>query len=112
MALKRCCIGRGVSAIRHKTGNRSYTYYAMLSLKPIFDGYEAEGTVFGSIGKEAFQAIKFVSPLNQTIKAFEKNISPLDQMIENNVKESNLLCSVRDSLLPKLMSGKMGVKNV
>jgi len=32
-------------------------------------------------------------------------------MIENNSKENETLSQLRDSLLPRLMSGKIGVKN-
>ena len=49
MVEEKCCIGRGVAAIRHKTGSRSYTYYAMQFLREDFALYEAEGTVFGAI---------------------------------------------------------------
>ena len=31
---KRCCIGRGVAAIRHMSGHRGYTYYAMMQIQP------------------------------------------------------------------------------
>jgi type I restriction enzyme S subunit len=45
MAESVCCVGRGVAAVRHKTGSRSYTYYAMRSLKSYFERFESEGTV-------------------------------------------------------------------
>ena len=37
MAAERCAVGRGVAAIRHKSGSRSFTYYAMGFLKEDFD---------------------------------------------------------------------------
>ena len=36
MVKEKCSIGRGVAAIRHKSGSRSYTYYTMQSLQEIF----------------------------------------------------------------------------
>jgi type I restriction enzyme S subunit len=33
MAAEDCAIGRGVAAVRHKTGGRSFTYYSMRSLE-------------------------------------------------------------------------------
>lgn len=109
MANEKCCIGRGVAAIRHKTGSRSYTYYTMQFLREVFSRYEAEGTVFGSINKTGFQALAQLRPSNEIIEAFELLVYPLDQSIENNENESRTLAQTRDTLLPKLLSGEIRV---
>ena len=109
MVEDKCSIGQGVAAIRHKTGNRSYTYYAMLFLQNIFSRYEAEGTVFGSINKTDFQTLSQLRPSNGIIEAFERLVYPLDQSIENNENESRTLAQTRDTLLPKLLSGEIRV---
>jgi len=107
MAFQKCAIGRGVASARHKTGSRSFTYYFMRSIKSIFDSFEAEGTVFGSIGKDGFRSITLASPPFQLIRKFEETVHSMDQMIESNESESLALISIRDSLLPKLMSGEI-----
>jgi type I restriction enzyme S subunit len=107
MASERCCIGRGLAAVRHKTGSRSYTYYAMRTLRADFDRFEAEGTVFGSMGKKDFHTISYVVPPAEKVKKFEALVSPLDQLIENNESESHTLAALRDTLLPKLISGEL-----
>ena len=109
MVEEKCCIGRGVAAIRHKTGSRSYTYYAMRFLREDFSRYEAEGTVFGSINKTDFQTLSQLRPCNKIIEAFESFIYPLDQSIENNENQSRTLAQIRDTLLPKLLSGEIRV---
>ncbi len=86
MACEKCSIGRGVAAIRHKTGSRSYTYYAMQSLEENFKQFEAEGTVFGSINKNDFENLKIEIPPSSIVKKFEDICYPIDQMIENNEK--------------------------
>ena len=106
MANEKCCIGRGVAAIRHQTGSRSYTYYAMQFLQENFRRYEAEGTVFGSINKENFETLAQFRPPDDIIEAFECMVYPMDQSIENNENQSHTLCEIRDALLPKLLSGK------
>ena len=107
MVEEKCSIGRGVAAIRHKTGSRSYTYYTMQSLQEIFSRYEAEGTVFGSINKTDFQTLSQLRPSNEVIEAFECLVYPLDQSIENNENESRTLAQIRDTLLQKLLSGEI-----
>ncbi|MBN1322412.1 MAG: restriction endonuclease subunit S [Methanotrichaceae archaeon] len=111
MALEKCCIGRGLSAIRHKSGSRSFTFYSMLSLNEIFAQFEAEGTVFGSISKKNFRDIACIIPQPEVVEMYEKIAYPLDQMIENNENESRVLADVRDSLLPKLLCGEAKLKN-
>jgi type I restriction enzyme S subunit len=111
MALEKCCVGRGVAAIRHKSGSRSYTYYAMHTLKDRFAGFEAEGTVFGSITKKQFENIPWIAPTSDIIDKFEKLVFPIDERIETNIKESLTLAAIRDTLLPKLISGEIMVKD-
>jgi len=109
MAMERCCIGRGVGSIRHKSGNRSYTYYAMHTLSDILSSYEAEGTVFGAINKNQFETIKFLSPTADLINTFEEIISPIDDRIKLNTNQIVTLSYLRDNLLPKLISGELRV---
>ena len=109
MVLEKCSIGRGVAAVQHKTGNRSYTYYTMQFLQEVFSRYEAEGPVFGAINKTDFQTLPYLRPRDEIVEAFERLIFPLDQNIENNENESHTLAQTRDTLLPKLLSGEIRV---
>jgi type I restriction enzyme S subunit len=112
MAIERCCIGRGVAAVRHRSGYRSFTFYSMRSLKHVFDVFEAEGTVFGSIGKKDFHAIKRPSPPRKLIAEFERLVSPLDEQVRSKTEQSSVLESLRNSLLPKLISGEIRIDRV
>lgn len=109
MANEKCCVGRGLASIRHKTRSRSYTYYTMQSLQEVFSRYEAEGTIFGSINKTDFQTLSHLRPPNEIIEVFERLVYSLDQSIENNENESRTLAQTRDTLLPKLLSGEICV---
>ncbi len=109
MANEKCCIGRGVAAIRHQLGSQWYTYYAMQFLQEDFRRYEAEGTVFGSINKTGFETLSHLRPPDGIIEAFENLIYPMDQSIENNENQSKTLSEIRDALLPKLLSGEISV---
>jgi len=111
IAIQDCCIGRGVAAVRHKTGSRSYTYYAMQSLRLLFDRFEAEGTVFGSLSKRDFHNLPFLIQPVKIVKEFESRVFSIDQMIETNERQSQTLAKLRDTLLPKLISGQFRVPN-
>ena len=109
MAKEECCIGRGVAALRHKTGSASFTYYSMLKLKDNFNLFESEGTVFGSISKNDFEGLEVVLPPYELVQVFENYAGPLDKKIENNTEQMDTLTTMRDSLLPKLMSGEIQI---
>ena len=109
MANEDCCIGRGIAAVRHKTGATSFTYHAMASLKPDFAKFEAEGTVFGSINKQNFENLHFVIPPPEIVAAYESQASLLDEEIYNLEHQSRTLANQRDTLLPKLLNGEISV---
>ncbi|NHZ85912.1 MAG: restriction endonuclease subunit S [Planctomycetia bacterium] len=109
MAFEDCCIGRGLAAIRHKLTSRSFTYYSMNYLKKVFNSFEADGTVFGSINKTQFESLKLVIPTNEIIEEFEKTTLPIDEQILYNELEIQALTKTRDTLLPKLISGEVKV---
>ena len=111
MALERCCIGRGVAAVRHASGAVSYTYYFVRSLKSVFESFEAEGTVFGAITKDAFLSIKCVVAPTELVQRFEQLCRPVDEKIERAEHESRTLAALRDALLPKLIRGEIRVKD-
>lgn len=109
MAKENCCIGRGVAAIRHKAGGRSFTYYSMRALADDFASYEGEGTVFGSINKKQMKGLPYIEPPDNLVRVFEDYTGPMDENIETLSDENCTLAAVRDTLLPKLISGKLRI---
>lgn len=109
VAFDKCCIGRGVGAVR--SGQKSYSLYKIMSLKEDFDKFEAEGTVFGSINKDGFLNIKVVISPREIVKNFEEVASSIDQKIFNNYSQIKTLSHLRDTLMPKLMSGNVMINN-
>ena len=106
-AWERCCIGRGVAALRHKSGSAAYTYYAIWATQPEIGQYEHTGTVFGAIGGQQFRSLLMLEPPDETVAAFHRIGQDLDRRIRSNVKESRALAIQRDALLPKLMSDQI-----
>ena len=75
MAIEPCCVGRGVAAVRHQSGSRSYTYYSMQSLRETFARFEADGTVFGAISKKNFHSLAWLMPPGTAFTAFERGLA-------------------------------------
>ena len=109
ISLDDCCIGRGLCAIRHKSGCTSFSYYSLLSVKNVLERFNGEGTVFGSINQKDLKALSIVEPGCDLISEFSNSISVIDDFIEEKSAEILSLTHLRDSLLPKLLSGELDI---
>jgi len=111
-AVSDCCIGRGIAALLHKSGCEAYTYYSMMDLSRNFKSFDSEGTVFGSINQKDLKALKVIKPSNSLVEVFTHAAGTLDQQILNFDYQIRVLSQLRDTILPKLMSGKIRVTNI
>ena len=112
VALEKCCIGRGLASISSRDNFNSFILYTLMNLKRSFDIYNAEGTVFGAINKDSLNSIEVIIPTKERIYRFEEIASNLDKMIRLNTIEIQNLQKLRDTLLPKLMSGEIDVDKI
>ncbi len=109
MAIEKCCIGRGVAAFRYKRNPSYYTYayFKLRSLMTEIQQFNDEGTVFGSISKRDFEAFEITIPTDNAVDRFQTEVKPIDDKIITNCKQIHILEKLRDTLLPKLMSGEV-----
>ena len=107
-----CCIGRGLAAIHSKNNHQSFVLYTMLSLKKQLDVFNGEGTAFGSINRNSLNEMPLLIPSSKKLDEFEVLVAPIDAAIRNNYDELCRLEQLRDTLLPKLMSGELDVSNL
>ena len=70
----------------------------------------AYGSVFDTITRSTFEEIKFNCSTDNYIVNFENMISPFFQKIFSNCRQIRTLEKLRDTLLPKLMSGEVRVR--
>jgi len=59
------------------------------------------------VSKAAFRPIKVAVPSPETLAAFIGVAESLHARVVSNLKESVCLAAMRDSLLPRLLSGKV-----
>ena len=101
-------IGRGIAAINHKKGYQSFMFY-MLKERFFKDDILGNGAVFASISKDELLNQKFVFPVDEQIREFQKLARIIDKKIENIDRQIEILTEVRNRLLPKLMTGEIEV---
>lgn len=112
VAKEDCCIGRGLGAVRSKDGHQSFVLYTMFALRSQLNVFNGEGTVFGSINRDSLNSLPVIIPPITEINKFEALVAPMDKAIRTNYDEICHLQSLRDALLPRLMSGEIDVSEV
>jgi type I restriction enzyme S subunit len=61
------------------------------------------------ISPDSFIAMQIVAPPSQVIEAFTGMVKPMFGTIHSNIQESRDLATLRDTLLPKLLSGEVSI---
>ncbi len=67
------------------------------------------GSTFEEISKSNFKTLALPIPPKQRLEEFDESISPAFRKIRSNQKQIYILEKLRDTLLPKLMSGEARV---
>jgi type I restriction enzyme S subunit len=104
-------IGRGLHAIRSKSGHQ---FFILLQLLEKFaeEDQVGSGTIFKSVTKKDMQGIQFLIPPADLRDRFEDIVTPMYAEIKNLTKKNALLRTTRDLLLPRLVSGEVDVSEV
>jgi type I restriction enzyme S subunit len=101
MAMNQSCYG-----LRGKAGDQYFTYFSTTRLVEQLK-QRAHGSVFDTITQETFAGVSLCYPATEVIQAFEQLVEPLLMRIRENLIQANSLASLRDALLPRLISGQL-----
>ncbi|BAO29731.1 putative specificity protein s [Sulfuritalea hydrogenivorans sk43H] len=101
----------GFAVLRPKDDDyRELLYFAATSLENIERlSHLADGGAYPAVRPEAVFASPIVRPEPEVVTAFSSVVAPLIRAIEANKHEAAALASLRDLLLPKLLSGEARV---
>lgn len=101
MAMNQSCF-----ALKHKEDNQYFLYFMMETLlRQIIQG--SNGAVFNAINLRDLNTLKVVYPTDQLVFQFEEIIKPIFEMLSTKEYENINLIKLRDTLLPKLLSGEI-----
>lgn len=120
------CIGAGAGemGITSEVSQFNQQINAVVSDFPCFTWYTLKGKIgelrsMGSAGstmininKSTFENCPIFLPNREYILDYEQQVRPMFDGILRNQKENKKLCMLRDSLLPKLMSGELDVSDL
>ncbi len=89
-----------------------YIYLLMQTLSEVINKLGQSGSTIVNLNKAQFGKIQVTVPSVSSMKDFDELVSPLFEMILENQKENIHLSSLREALLPKLMSGELDVSAI
>ena len=72
----------------------------------------ANGSVFQNLKTDIVKNFEVIRPDDETLASFQEMVAPLFNLMESCQKENKQLADLRDTLLPKLMSGEIDVSQV
>jgi type I restriction enzyme S subunit len=102
MAMNQSCYGLRSTA----SGGESFVYFSTLRfvnhLRQI-----AHGAVFDTITRSSFDQVSACRPHDNVIARFGAMTTPLLNRVRMNGQQAALLTTLRDTLLPRLISGKL-----
>lgn len=106
MAMNQSCYG----LLDRRGKNGFYLYFAAEAVVDMLR-QRSHGSVFNTITRDTLQSLVFVSPPAEVVGAFERQVGVLFQRILTGLLVSKTLVAIRDTLLPKLISGEIRVKD-
>jgi len=83
--------------------------YLLLLLKNTNVSHIVTGAVQPKINQRNMNSVEIIIPDKKTLSNFNHITSVLYSLFKNNTEENNSLVAIRDSLLPRLMSGRIRV---
>ena len=99
--------------VKSKEGIRWFIYLMLKYFKPQFSQIASNKQTTGLGHVTAADLKRLTFPYDhEQILSFEEAVSPFMESIHNNMLENRRLASLRDALLPRLMSGEIDVSRV
>lgn len=103
-----CCMNQSCYGI---TGKETGKYFNYFNLNEAINTLQqnVHGAVFDTITTKTFDTYVLAYSGTALANIYEENITPALEMIKNNMYQNKTLTELRDSLLPKLLSGEIEV---
>lgn len=87
---------------------KAFLFYTLKPLLNVIEQTQVATTVI-HIGKKDFDAFEVLLPTSDILEKFDSITMPMIEQIASNLLENKKLIDLRNTLLPKLMSGELDV---
>ena len=106
------CTNQGFKSIVPKpnVGTAFIYYFLIENLQPIEN--MASGSTFKEVSGTTMKGVHAIVPDEDTLRRFQEECTPIFDMQELLESENRQLAALRDTLLPRLMSGELSVADL
>lgn len=102
------CTNQGFKSLVPKKAGTCFLYCFLKYVTPEIEN-KSTGSTFKEASGSLMKSLQVIMPEQKVFKDFETIVSPLFARIESLEKENSRLSTLRDTLLPRLMSGELEV---
>ena len=99
------------SVVPKENVGTAYIYFLLQQLLPTIESM-ASGSTFKEISGSAMKIVPTVIPDDDALTTFDEFCKPMMKQIQKNEQASRYLVELRDSVLPKLMSGEIDISEL
>lgn len=101
-----------VTIIRPPTGPAEYWGGVLVAKEAVLERLGAGATGQTELSRSAIEALQIVVPPEPVTRLYSAFVRPMDDLAENLTAQNVNLCSTRDLLLPKLVSGEIDLSEL
>ncbi|MCG1119181.1 restriction endonuclease subunit S [Staphylococcus epidermidis] len=98
-----------INSFTPKKNDLYYLYFYIKNMKKYIEDLGSGGSATLNLNKTQFSKIKIIRPINDLLKKFHKCVDSNFKIILTKQKENLKLQELRDTFLPKLMSGELEI---
>ena len=106
IAKNEICTNQGFKSLVPNGAGTGFIYYTLRHLTPQIEN-RATGSTFKEASATLMRSVETIVPPTSILNKFEELLRPILQFQEKKEEENQRLAALRDTLLPKLMSGEI-----
>lgn len=106
IAKNEICTNQGFKSLVPNGVGTGFVYYTLRHLTPQIEN-RATGSTFKEASATLMRSVETIVPPTSILNKFEELLRPILQFQEKKEEENQRLAALRDTLLPKLMSGEI-----
>jgi len=99
------------SVVLTNEASREFLFLRLQDAKRTLENLGATGATMGNVNKGKFEAMAVLSPRDGLLDRYHRLVAPMFSQIANLSRQIRNLRRTRDLLLPRLLSGTIGISN-
>ena len=110
-----CAVNEHVFLLRTESSKSQFFLYYLISypeIKTMIHTLASSKAAQPGLNQKELLGLDIIIPDEDTVKLFNNQVSPSMHQIATNSKQSRRLAELRDTLLPRLMSGEIKINDI